>query len=383
VAGALLAIAVCTKFSNLAFLAPTVGLYWAIYRRDKEGHAEPLRNDLRQTALAVLVGLAVVLTVYRFDFGPIAPSGSTYVSDLMTDQDGLAVSISQFFGATPIPAPALVRGLIDVVAHNESGHAAYLLGEWSDRGRWLYFPVALAVKTTLPLLILSVWAVGDLARRRDDWRAFAAPIVPLASTIAVAVASDINIGIRHVLIAYPLLAVLAASVFQNFSIRPVGRGARNGLLAALLVWHLGASVWAHPNHLAYFNELAGKSPQRILLDSNLDWGQDVARLGKWTEENGSPCVIARVFTWSRLDKFGICTQVLPATHPDAGLLAISANYLLGMEGNSPQLRELAQKEPLAVVGDSILIYPITPAQLPQLAPPWFFEHYVAVGEPIR
>jgi hypothetical protein len=383
VAGAVLAIAVCTKFSNLPFLAPVVVAYLFIYRRDLSASLTTSRNTSRQGIVAVLVGLLVVMAVYRFDFGGMAPKGSHYISDVMMNRDGFAVQISRFLGSTPLPAPALVQGLIDVVAHNDSGHAAYLLGEWSDRGRVFYFPIALAVKTTLPLLFLVMWAVGSVIRARKGWLDLAAPLVPLISAVAIAMASDINIGIRHILIAYPLMAVAVGGLFQKFSFRRSAPGLRNGLLALLLSWHVGASAWAHPNHLAYFNELAGDSPQRILLDSNLDWGQDVARLGVWVEENGSPCVIARLFAATRPDKFGICTQVLPATHPDAGLLAMSVNYLLGMEGSTPQLRALAATQPLAVVGDSIYIYRIDPRQLPALAPRWFFENYEAVGEPAR
>ena len=43
----------------------------------------------------------------------------------------------------------------------------------------------------------------------------------------------------------------------------------SGLLVA---WMLLSVAIHHPNYLAYFNELAGKNPQNILVDSNYDWG---------------------------------------------------------------------------------------------------------------
>ena len=40
------------------------------------------------------------------------------------------------------------------------------------------------------------------------------------------------------------------------------------------------SLAAHPDYLAYFNALAGDDPERIVVDSDLDWGQDIKRLGQ-------------------------------------------------------------------------------------------------------
>ncbi|HEV7570831.1 MAG TPA: hypothetical protein VGQ21_04975, partial [Thermoanaerobaculia bacterium] len=40
----------------------------------------------------------------------------------------------------------------------------------------------------------------------------------------------------------------------------------------------GASAFAHPDYFPYFNAFAGRDPSRLLIDSNVDWGQDVLRL---------------------------------------------------------------------------------------------------------
>jgi hypothetical protein len=44
------------------------------------------------------------------------------------------------------------------------------------------------------------------------------------------------------------------------------------VLQALPLWT------AYPDYLAYFNFTAGKHPENILIDSDLDWGQDLKRL---------------------------------------------------------------------------------------------------------
>jgi len=43
-----------------------------------------------------------------------------------------------------------------------------------------------------------------------------------------------------------------------------------------------------PHYLAFFNELAGGpgSGHRVLVDSNLDWGQDLKGLRNWMSDHG-------------------------------------------------------------------------------------------------
>ena len=83
-----------------------------------------------------------------------------------------------------------------------------MLGEFREgEGWWYYFLVALFVKTTLPFLLLLVVAAGALWVRRPEvvkegsLYVWTAPLVILL----VSSASDINIGIRHVLPMYPFL----------------------------------------------------------------------------------------------------------------------------------------------------------------------------------
>ena len=164
-------------------------------------------------------------------------------------------------------------------------HAAYLLGQISQDGFWSYFPIAFAVKTPLPTLLLLVAATGMwlLKRRRisvDYWL-----LLPALIYFSLAVLSRFNIGIRHILPIYPFLFVLLGGVTQQLW-QDGSRGMRAGLLV-LGLWYLGASLSIYPRYLAYFNELAGgpKNGHKVLLDSNLDWGQDLKGLKHWMDSN--------------------------------------------------------------------------------------------------
>jgi hypothetical protein len=97
--------------------------------------------------------------------------------------------------------------------------------------------------------------------------------------------SNINIGVRHVLVLYPLLAVGAAAATRVLWQRAAvmagpTRRALQGAIAALLLWQLATPVYSYPDYLAYFNFIAGEHPEEILVDSDLDWGQDLRRLSQ-------------------------------------------------------------------------------------------------------
>jgi hypothetical protein len=57
--------------------------------------------------------------------------------------------------------------------------------------------------------------------------------------------------------------------------------------AALVAVHALTAVLVFPSYLSYFNLLIGspRNADRVLIDSNLDWGQDLRRLGQWAREH--------------------------------------------------------------------------------------------------
>src|ERR1035438_288822 len=99
------------------------------------------------------------------------------------------------------------------------------------------------------------------------------PAVLTATILAVNLPTSLNIGVRYMLPLYPLLALTAG-------IGTVWLWRRYRMAATILVvWTALSCAAAHPDYLAYFNELGGTHPERILVDSDLVWGQDMARLG--------------------------------------------------------------------------------------------------------
>ena len=159
----------------------------------------------------------------------------------------------------------------------------FLLGEFSRDGWPHYYLVALAVKTPLPVFALLALAIVPAIRKRRIEVMICAAFTALF--LIVSSFSSLNLGIRHILPIYPFVyAAIAISAFDgNVWIRRVA--------AVLIAVHALIGIAAYPSYLSYFNPFVPmREADRVLIDSNLDWGQDLRRLAQWTREQN----IARV-----------------------------------------------------------------------------------------
>ena len=187
----------------------------------------------------------------------------------------------------PIPAPEIVQGIKGVAEHNQYGHPAYFFGKVRALGVWYFFPVMIVLKTPLSALLLAITGFVLLvrqAKRSADWL----PLMPLLTVLAIlafSVTARINIGIRHILPVYIGLALGAGFAWNWIWQRARSTAARASLAGATALLSVG-TVTIHPDYLAYFNLLAGKEPSNIVADSDLDWGQDLFRLGDVARERG-------------------------------------------------------------------------------------------------
>jgi hypothetical protein len=228
---------------------------------------------------------------------------------------------------------------------------AFAAGSFSMTGWWWFFPYAVAIKT--PLGTLGVLALAGLAgvapwlaERRDTppasgWVAIrrSAPLWILILVFwAASLPSNINIGLRHVLPTYAPAFVLAGAAIR-FASRPAGAL----LLALLLAATAAESLAVRPHYLAYFNPLGGGpgGGHQRLVDSNLDWGQDLPGLARWLAERRAagedrPCFLS-YFGSALPEGHGVRCLALPsffefrgeAPPPELapGLYAISATML--------------------------------------------------------
>jgi len=341
-AAAAFSLAMLSKFSAAAFLPPLAVLYFLM------GQRKHWRARLPQAAAFCLLTGVILWAGYGFDIGPVTPSGHRHVSAFaMGSESSIPSRVTAAVEHRVLPAPKLWQGLIDVASHNQEGHFAYLLGRTSQQGWWYYFPIAVGLKTTLPLLALA--ALGGWLTARGSGRYL---VAGAAVVLAAAMASNLNIGIRHVLPAYPFLTILGAGVFAARA----GRALRVAAMA-LLGWHVVESAAAHPDYLAYFNQIASGREEQYLADSNLDWGQDLGRLAAFVRENRIPTI--QVSYSGSADPgmlVGPPARPLVWRSPQPGWIAVSANHRIGIGVAPADSAWLRNHQPVAHVGKSIWLY---------------------------
>ena len=267
-------LAVSTKISAIPFLALSGIVMLAaqlLLNLGALSNREILREKLRYGGGALLaLVLAIVICIAAY--GPN-----------LVHVPGIGMRV-------PLGVQELTLNIRGVEFHNAHGHPAYLLGETDLMGWWYFYLVALAVKTTIPMLLLGIPGLAWLTWRGIRARQLGQMVPGLVfATLLIfcCLYSHINIGVRHVLVLYPLLAIgagAAALALWQRSLAPTARTlARTGaraLAAVLVLWQFATLVTAYPDYLAWFNAFAGAHPERILVDSDLDWGQDLRRLSQ-------------------------------------------------------------------------------------------------------
>jgi hypothetical protein len=181
-----------------------------------------------------------------------------------------------------------------------AGRAAFLNGAYSTLGWPTFFLWTFFLKTTIPLMLASALACWLIVRRLvhdSHWRTLlyaGSPLIVLSAVYwASSLTSHLNIGHRHLLPIYPAIFIALGSLGTLVGSPAVRRGA---VVATLLGWHALSSLSVAPHYLAYFNAFAGGPTNgwRHLVDSSLDWGQDLPGLKQWLDINsgGEPVFLS-------------------------------------------------------------------------------------------
>jgi hypothetical protein len=267
------------------------------------------------------------------------------------------------------PRP-FIAGVNTFFLHGSTGHPTFLLGTPSNRGWWYYFPVALLVKTPPVLLavtFLSLALVGRMTRERG-WTQ-AAPIAAAATILAISMTVKVDLGVRLVLPIYPLLAIVGGVVAATALDERRRIADRIVFAAALSTMPLSAAR-AHPDYLAYFNSLAGDHPETILVDSNLDWGQDLYRLRDTLRARGvRDSVRVAYFGTTGLDAAGVPNARHLGLHErTTGWIAASETYLAG-EWVGGAYAWLLDHEPVARIGPGMRLWYIPDSATRGQSPP--------------
>ena len=365
-------LAVGTKFSSIPF----IGLGLCVLAGSRlvlgtlargtaaEARFPSVSHEARLGGLALATVLSCVPIVMAYGMHSADPSLVTrrfdWAVSYLFHGHGWAFDAATAAGALlPRPFKLLAEGVVALKAHNDTGHVSFLLGHVQSKGWWYFYVVALAAKTPLPLLLTGPVGLGvmlrDGWRERDPWRL--APLPLFVALLAFASTfSHINIGIRHVFILYPFLALGAAYVlaraWRALAAVPRANFGR-AVIIVLIGWQVSLLWTAYPDYLAYFNETIS-NPQRVLVDSDLDWGQDLRRLeGVLAELKVKRLSLAYQGTADLArEPLPPFTRLLPG-HPVQGWIAITA---LAREHGIKGYAWLDAYQPIERIGKTIDLY---------------------------
>jgi 4-amino-4-deoxy-L-arabinose transferase-like glycosyltransferase len=315
------ALAATTKLSVVALLPMGAALVAAeaiplLRREGWRGGAARAWRLLQLAAVGAVAAWLAVWAVFAFradaSDSPALACEITTIEKLTREAPRLRSLLVALRDREVLPEPYLRA--VAFRHHEETAPAfrhTFVAGKRQDSGVWYFFPLALAIKTPLPLLLLA--GLGAVRRPRceragDKGAGRWSLVAPAALYFALAVASGVSIGYRHLLPILPLLMIVAgraALLLQGGWHRPA--------LGAALVWQAAGTAWVAPHFLSYFNELAGGPAHgyRLLVDSNTDWGQDVDELVRLCRREALPTVKLAYFGSASPDAAGLVYTGLP------------------------------------------------------------------------
>ncbi len=333
IAGIALGLGVCTKYSLLIFIPLFAYILFKFYLRKAK---------------------ASELAVY----------GTILIGCL------LFIIEANYLFMDPSAIYGMIHETLDVVT---GARMSYFLGQYTTGGFLYYFPLAILLKTPLPVLAAAAYAVY-LYVTKKGCREPAAEITGLAIVLlaGVSIFSTLDLGIRYILPIYPLVFLFIAIVLHRSVVD-------HKKLAAIFLCLVISNVMVHPHYQSYFNLLIGKNENayKYFADSAVDWGQDLKELGEYLKSEGSPELTLSYFGTASPNYYGIQYQNLESNGLDAvydntryrqinsdtprrELLAVSATCRIGVDyPNHHWFDFLNELKPIRVIGNSIFVYDIT------------------------
>ena len=346
-------LALSSKYTALFFAPPyALLILMAEWSRKERQWLKRVKWSAVWCATVFGIGLGIIWLVYLSVDPHLRWTHPNFAA-----QPSLLKTISENF---PVPAP-YQQGLVLRIAVNQHRLPAFLFGSHYLGGRTLFYPALLAMKT--PLGSLGLWALGLVAlgtRRR--WSLMGFVLFPPLFFLFVAIVEQIDIGVRHILMIYFFMPVVAGAVVLI-------RRRWVPIITILLILFTGVSTWSdYPSYLAYVNESFGgpNNGYTLVSDSNLDWGQDLYRAEDYLSRQFPHHQAAVIYFGTALvdpsvdyfnsanaswSQFGTSTP---------HIIAISASWQVYDPALWQRVLTWAGPRPIAQIGHSILIFRKSP-----------------------
>ncbi len=375
-AGVFFGLAELLKFSAILLLPFYIflGLVWWLAKLGK------FKQTLKILVLVFAIGFLLIWPIYQYHtWNYPSEKQVTDTQVYLRDTPEFIKKAILFAADKPIlrAYAHYFTGLSMVFHRVAGGNTTYFLGEVSNLGWRSYFPIVYFIKIPLAFHILTLIALLSALWfiRKPSWIKSHFPVFAILTFIGiywiVSIQGNLNIGVRHLLPVFPLTILLVAAAITNLLKEPYLK-LKYLVLMLLIFWQAFSVISVYPHFLAYFNEsISGPSNgYKYVVDSNLDWGQDLKRLKNWVEENSIEIIYVDYFGGSS-PKYILGTKFAPwwgdrnaEEFPKGNYLAVSASFLQGGRGKAiltlPQssgyYRWLDNYTPVTTIGHSIFIY---------------------------
>jgi 4-amino-4-deoxy-L-arabinose transferase-like glycosyltransferase len=319
-----------------------------------------------------LVCYAMLWAFYVFRY-TARPAGLHLVPQLVaysaTLQSSVEKTMIEFCARHHLLPEAYLYGWIDIL-QIPGARSTFVFGKLYSKGQWFFFPAMLLIKTTITLLVLL--ALVPFVRLWNHRREVLFLLVPPVFFLLVAIFSNLNLGVRHILPVYPFMIVLAAAAGWHLAVRSrIGAAA----VAGLVVFAAVSSLHAFPSYLAYSNEAFGgpSNTYRVVTDANADWGQSLKWVKAYVDDHHlSNCWFDYNVPFVDPEYYKItCKPLLSAMGrwgmgPSAavpssisGTILISATEVEGLLWGPDVLNPyelFKQRRPDALIGNVVLVY---------------------------
>ncbi|MDO8676615.1 MAG: glycosyltransferase family 39 protein [Candidatus Azambacteria bacterium] len=410
--GIVFGLALLTKFS-IFLLIPILGfitLAWVLVQNQKKWFW--FGKYIGGFIFALIISFLIVGAVYAFHIWNYPPQKQIIDTSFILTTFGFKplANFNVWLSSQPYLRAFghYLLGFLMVLQRSEGGNTTYYLGETGAAGSWTYFPVVYLIKEPLAYIILSLFAVFIALRKCVSYcrnraiKHWISDSVDLARNnfaetgmlfivlvyFAFSINSNLNIGVRHILPTIPFIYALTARqiaiwIKGNITERIPNylgfwqifglywkRIKKSALIVLLFMWAILTVLFVYPSFLAYFNEIAGGPDKghRFVVDSNLDWGQDILRLAQFIEKNNIKEIKMDYFSGAPAEYYIKTAKIESYNREESqkGWLAVSATIYSGAcKGDKIPCSYgeraytwLDSYKPVAKIGYSIFVYKI-------------------------
>ena len=380
IGAAAFALAQLLKFSAflLFFVFLILIVIRAIQERKTKGFWSPLWEYFKIYFWVSAISLIFVWLVYiPFTWNtPVAIEHQLIETNLTADSKTLVLrNFLHYFEGNAITRGLghYLLGVMLVVARVAGGNATFIMGHLSDKSISWFFPVAWLIKTPITIIILFLTSiVAYITRKKTKEGAWIGSLLltPIIIYWAFTLKGQLNIGIRHLMPTIPFVLLMIA-----YLVYPVFNNAKKYfyqkiILAVLAVYLIVSTMSYYPGFVGYFNESVPRDDRyNYLVDSSLDWGQDLLRLKKYVDDNNIKSIKVDYFGGSQTSYYlPQAKEWHSAYGPTTGWIAVSSTFyqsskLYGEKEGKWSYGWLDKMEPEAIIGGSILVFNISTQDL--------------------